>query len=720
MGRYVPMYDLGVRPNRDHEKLEKVLVDGAEKFRAMADDFRASGARVCGFDTETAPMDEYTKKSKWGAAALSPEHSFLVGCSLAFGLERGYYLPFGHRLGTNLPTEAFVELEKLLLAAERVVYWNAKHDLRIQRANGHSRWRDIEAFDAGILAWNADTNAGSPRLKDTARTALGWTMPTFEETLGGEPDASWLSPEQALPYAALDALAPLHLTKHFKDVWKKCRVVVDVDNAIVPVVSDMEDAALPLDISIAEDVKAEITPERKRVVKRMRELLGDEEYDPGKNCMNNATKDAFAKLGIDTGERTATGNMSMSEDALKGVRHAHEFVELVLKIKELGSLGSKVDGMLRDYREDLGGSRFQYSINRVATGRFSSGNGAKNPYFAGYGIQNVLKSPKVPYLATPESECREVELLPGAGLTILGWHFEPLSEEDDGSLKTQDGLLVSDAEGRGDVHGVLTEGFVRERNIRRAFVPHEGHVFLHVDYASEELRIPANLSGDPMMVKIFTEGLDMHRITAEELFGKENYGYATRKKAKPLNFGLLYGGGPGLIADAVGCSIEEAKVYYNKWWNLYGGLRRWRDAQVKHGVDYGYVLTAFGRMRWVRREYEENRAWRGRNESINSPVQGTAGDMMRVALLKLSRNVLPKYGDRLRKLMMVHDEINFSCHPDSLWDATGEIAAEMDIRLPGWQVPMVAEYEVGPSWGEVFPFEKDEDNRVWVPAGRRV
>lgn len=714
---YKPVYDQGVRVADDYKRLGRVLVDSPRAWAAMVQDWHDSGQKLMGFDTETAPLDDYTVKKSWGAAALSPEHNFLVGCSLAFGYDRGYYLPFGHRQGTNLPMSAFTELEKLLLATQMVVYWNAKFDLKIQRANGHSHWREIKVFDASILVWNADTNAGQPPLKTTARTVLGWDLPDYKAARGEAPDLSWLTPEETLDYAAYDALVPLYLTREFKSVWKSCRTVIDLDNKIVPIVLDMEDTALPVDMTVVDRVSTEIEPELEKLREEMRKLVGDDDFHPGKNCTSGAVRAAFEKLGVDTGVRTKSKQMSLSEDALFDVRHEHPFVQLILDYKELGSLSSKVMSFRRDYREDLGGLRFQYSINKVATGRFSSGNGKKVPYYAGFGIQNVIKAPKLDVLATPVAAGRGKL---GEHTEILGWVFEYLRTEgrdEDKRFFTREDVEV--VPGVNTFGGVLTEGFAHQHNLRQAFKPLDGHIYLHVDYAAEELRLPANLSRDARMVDIFTTGKDMHEITARALWGDAGYNYKARSRAKPINFGLLYGMGYKRVMERVGCSEQEARRYIEVWWSLYPGLRRWCDEQIAKGRTQGYVTTAFGRRRWVLRDYEKGLGWHAENESVNSPIQGTGGDMMRLALLKITKHVLPKYGDRLRMLSMVHDEINFSCDPSILWQVTDEIANQMTIALPGWQVPMLAEYEMGPSWGELYSFEKTDDG-VWVPTGLAV
>jgi DNA polymerase-1 len=243
---------------------------------------------------------------------------------------------------------------------------------------------------------------------------------------------------------------------------------------------------------------------------------------------------------------------------------------------------------------------------------------------------------------------------------------------------------------------------------------------VHVDYAAEELRIPANMSGDPRMTEIFVNGLDMHEMTAKELFGEENYDRSKRSMAKPFNFGLLYGGTRKMFAPVLGCTEDEAQVYIDKWWNMFSKLKVWADRNVSMAKNRGYVETAFGRRRYTKPEAENPKLrWRVKNIALNSPVQGTGGDLMRLALAKFHRRLVPAYGeDVVRVLSMVHDEVNFSIDPERLVPVCRDIRELMDIRLPGWEVPMVADFEIGYSWGEIYKFELTDEG--FVPQGDRV
>lgn len=698
---YVPVYDSG-KSSDEHLGMERILVDSPESLRAMADDYAESGRKFVAFDTESAARDEFAGV-RGVAHALSPEHAFLVGSSVCFRLGRAYYLPFGHRFGKNLPMSVFVDLQSMLLSAGVVFYWNAKHDLKMQRAFGHSEWEKINAFDVSSLVWNMDTNLGSPALKPSARAILGWDLPSYTTAKGKAEDLSWVSPQEALTYAANDALATAHLAHACKDQWKQMSLVLEVDTAVLRPVMELEDTPHPIDIRFVEQLKQDIVPEVDRLRQLMKDLSGDPSYDPGKQAQNKATLDVLARLGVDTGARTSKGVMSLKDEFLKAAEDQHPFVPAMRSFRSLGSLQSKVVGNLCAwYRDDLKGERFQYNINHVNTGRFSSGNGAKNPYYAGFGIQNIKKSKKVPYLVVPGDE-------------MLGYDFLRLQERREGDetlLVLEDGRVA----GR-DVGGVLAEGYDPKLNVRRAFYAGPGRFFVHADYASEELRIPANLSDDERMVQIFLTGGDMHTMTALQVFGSAD-DETRKKKAKPFNFGMLFGGTRVMFSRVLNCSESEAQGYIDRWWATYPGLKRWAEAQKAHAKAHGFVCTAFGRRRQLSRYYEAHRADIAERLALNSPVQGTAGDLMRVALVRFKKNLAPKYGPDLKVHSMVHDEVNFGVEESALASAVADIGREMDIRLPGWRVPMEAEFEIGRDWGCMYKFELKDG--ALVPKGKLV
>lgn len=677
---YRPVYAQGT-PNEDFLRCERVLVDTPEKVDELLAAWDATPkCQIVGFDTETT--------------ALSPEDAELVGCSLAFDFGRGYYLPFGHRIGTNLPISEFERIGRVLYEANRVAYYNARFDLRIQRKYGHDIDR-INFLDVSLLIWNWDTNRLTPKLKDLGREILGWDLPSYEKVRGKRADLSMFFPEEVLDYTVYDALLPMYLSRAARDVWRDCRTIVDLDNALVRVMLDFEDCVHPIDIGYIQRFEQKVGPELQRVQNKLYQLAG------GPFNLNSPKQlvAVLKNMGIDTGRTTDSGQMTTKEDALVPFRESHDFVDLLLQYRDMEKMHSTyIQAILNSYRADLGGCRFSYILNGAATGRMASGNEEQNPYFARMNVQNMPKARACHYLAVPGSK-------------ILGWDFIQLKRGEDGGWVTLDGQVVDR-----DIEGIVVEGLHPEGNFRRAFVPRAGDYFVHCDYAAEELRIPANLSGDSVMVDAFLSGKDLHRLTAEFLWGKENYNSDLRKKAKSVNFGMLYGGTKYLFAGILGCTPDEAQQYVDRWWSAYPGLKRWRREVESKGQSQGYVTTAFGRRRWVAHYFlRPQMAGYAKRTCINSPVQGTAADIIRRSLVRLHRSLLPKWGDRIQFLSVVHDEINFSVKKDCVEDVVRDMLDLMAVRIDRWPVPMVADFELGVSWGELYKFHLTEDGRL-VPG----
>ena len=240
------------------------------------------------------------------------------------------------------------------------------------------------------------------------------------------------------------------------------------------------------------------------------------------------------------------------------------------------------------------------------------------------------------------------------------------------------------------------------REIRKGFVAGSGMVFLGVDYSQIELRIMAHFSGDQAFVTAFTEGIDVHRQTASVIFGVR-VGEVTagqRGQAKTVNFATLYGQGPFSLARQLGISREQAKDFIATYFERFSGVRDFLDAQVEMARETGYVETLMGRRRYVPELRSGNWNVRQFGERVaqNTPIQGTAADMMKKAMIDVQA-ALDVVDTGALLLLQVHDELLLEV-PE------GEVGSVRDIvieRMEGameLSVPIVAEWGVGKSWYE--------------------
>ncbi len=240
------------------------------------------------------------------------------------------------------------------------------------------------------------------------------------------------------------------------------------------------------------------------------------------------------------------------------------------------------------------------------------------------------------------------------------------------------------------------------RGIRKGFVAAPGTLFLGVDYSQIELRVLAHFSRDPAFLHAFREGIDVHRQTAAVIFDVpvEGVSPAMRDRAKTVNFATLYGQGPFSLARQLGISREEARAFIDTYFERFQGVRDFLDAQVELAKERGWVETLLGRRRYVPELRSGNWNLRQFGERVaqNTPIQGTAADLMKKAMIDVQR-ALDAEGSGARLLLQVHDELLLEV-PEGEIDATrGIVVARMEGALE-LEVPLVVEWGVGASWYE--------------------
>jgi DNA polymerase-1 len=240
------------------------------------------------------------------------------------------------------------------------------------------------------------------------------------------------------------------------------------------------------------------------------------------------------------------------------------------------------------------------------------------------------------------------------------------------------------------------------REIRKGFVADPGTVFLGVDYSQIELRILAHFSGDEAFVTAFREGRDVHQQTASVIFDVpvEEVSPAMRAQAKTVNFATLYGQGPFSLAKQLGITREEAKQFIETYFERFAGVRRYLDEQVETAKETGYVETLMGRRRYVPELKARNWNVRQFGERIaqNTPIQGTAADMIKMAMIRVQA-ALDGMDTGATMLLQVHDELLFEV-PEGEVDGVREAVVEEMEGAMELDVPVVAEWGVGTSWYE--------------------
>ena len=240
------------------------------------------------------------------------------------------------------------------------------------------------------------------------------------------------------------------------------------------------------------------------------------------------------------------------------------------------------------------------------------------------------------------------------------------------------------------------------REIRQAFLPREGWVLLDADYSQIELRLMAHFSGDAALLEAFRNGEDIHTRTASEIFDVpvEWVTPELRSRAKAVNFGLIYGiSGFGLSRNT-GVSRREAAEFIEKYFEKYPGVKRFMDESASEGRRRGYAQTMMGRRRYLPELQSPKAPIRefGKRAAMNTPVQGTAADIIKLAMVRTDR-ALRKAGMQSRLILQVHDELLLECPPEEAEQAA-EILREAMEGAVKLQVPLVADVHRGKNWAE--------------------
>ncbi len=245
----------------------------------------------------------------------------------------------------------------------------------------------------------------------------------------------------------------------------------------------------------------------------------------------------------------------------------------------------------------------------------------------------------------------------------------------------------------------------RGKEIRKAFIPREpGRVLVSADYSQIELRIVAAISGDPNMCEAFKQGKDIHTATAAKVYGiaEADVTKEMRYKAKSVNFGIIYGQGAFGLAENLGISRTEAKEIIDNYKKEFPNIQKYMDAQINNAKELGFVETLMGRKRWLRDINSTNFTVRGFAErnAINSPIQGSAADMIKLAMIKVHREMKKKHWES-KMILQVHDELVFDAVNSELPALKELILSSMTsaMVLPNG-VPVEAEIGVGDNWLE--------------------
>jgi DNA polymerase-1 len=588
-------------------KQDYVCCDTTEKVNDLAK--KLGKQKVFAFDTETDGLDPVTAP--------------LVGMSFAFTHWKAYYVPYN---------EEFLDLLKPALEDDAImkVGQHIKFDMLVLRKHGVEVKGKL--FDTMLAAYLLNPDMNSYKLDLLSERYLHYHMQPITDLIGEKKSKQIPMSEVDLDKITFYAAEDADITFQLYDVFNKkleeaglTRVFDTIEMPLVPVLEDMEDDGVYLDVDFLKKMSADIG---RKMTKTMEEI-----YDLAGGVFNiNSPKQLgqilFEKLGLPPVKKTKTG-YSTDVTVLEKLKNEHPLPEKILDFRMLTKLRSTyVDALPALVNPKTGRVHGSFNQTVAATGRLSS----SNPNF-----QNI-------------------------------------------PIRTEMG-----------------------REIRKAFCPQEkGHLILAADYSQVELRIMAHLSEDPNLVDAFKKDADIHTHTAATVFGVDPKDVTSdmRRTAKVINFGIMYGAGSHRISQELNISYGDAGAIIKAYFERYTGVREYIDKTVAECKEKGYVSTIYGRKRPIQDINSENRNLQeaAKRAAINMPVQGTAADIIKIAMIRI-RDWMIKEKIRSNMILQVHDELVFEVHPDEA-DILKKNVKKIMESATELIVPLKVDIGIGKDWFE--------------------
>jgi DNA polymerase-1 len=399
------------------------------------------------------------------------------------------------------------------------------------------------------------------------------------------------------------------------------------------------------------------------------------------NAPKQMGKVLYEDLNLHTTRKTKTGNLSTDATALERLAKEHTPVKKVLEVREVGNLAGRLKKWTTEYTV-AHDKRVHASFNQVVvgSGRFSANDPA---------IQQLPKEWRWTTLLSPEIKVWDDD------------HWAQIVESEN------------------TVFGKHYWG----GNFRDFMVAGENCYLLFFDYSQIELRALAGMSQEPYLIDAFNRGVDIHRATAAMMLGMDLAVVKDkdRSRGKTLNFGIVYGMGPGLLADELGIDKSEAEELLAQYMSAFTEVSGWIARQKAIGKEYGFVETHFGRKVTLWDLQSSNFAIYGKGERlcVNAPVQGTAADIMKIAMLRTEKALRERgwWMTKVRIINNVHDALTFevdnSVDPREL--------REIIQAAVVWEIPtfpeIVVDWELGQNWGHAAKWKDGDepyfDGRHW-------
>lgn len=665
-----------VNPSRDF-----ALIHSTEALEALCRKLIADGKPV-GFDVETGYHGPDRPK---GALDIDWDEQFVCGFSITNSTNWARYVPVAHDLGPNVPEAPAWEIVKPVLESLPVVAHNMKFELRNLRALERKKRGpriDINVAGDSMLASYVTSEFMKHGLKELTKGVFGYEQAEIGSLFPGATAKALKAlrfnvlelTQEVVDYACDDAIYTLSLLDHFMPtIERERRFMYELEMREMIVVADMEDAGHATDWDGIAEARNIGEPFLDEMVTAARKGLASMEdgLDFSTLNLNSAPqmrKALYEDLGLQVTRMTKGGKKSLpapSTDkiALESLSRQFTPIKKILESREVKNLANRMKKWLTEYNFAHDG-RVHANFNQVVvgSGRFSANDPA---------IQQLPKKWR--------------------WTTILNPDFNPKNDEHMEALR---------AKGEHGKH-------YWEGNFRNYLIAAPGTYLIGYDYSQIELRCLAGMSQEPRLLEAFANDEDVHTLTAAMMLNKDPKDIQDWERAigKTQNFAILYGMGVKSLAERLALSLEEAQALYDEYFKQFTKVTQWMNEMKRFGLTRGYIETHYGR-KWTLWDLRSNSfAQQGKGERlcVNGPVQGTAADYMKIAMLRAREALIERgwWQTKVRLINNLHDALTFEADNDIDPNELRDLLMPAVVHRAGIEnfPKIVADWEIGQRWG---------------------
>ena len=656
------LFEMELEPKAWMKDYRFILVQSIPDLEVIINSAIKSG--FCALDTESTGLDVRAFNGKCCV--------HVVGYSISFEPKVGYYIPIRHKAesekGCNLDSvQVNALIQKLVSNCIITGHYLLKYDAELMEMSEGITFPKVEAgqdipyHDTYILARLAGMSPAG--LKYLSKTRLGKEMFDLKDLFAGNHICfDSLKPQEGLLYAASDAIMSYELffDQEIQRPIKEQLFIYNLERKVMGVVRKMERNKIKLDMNHAQELSGTLMQQLDDVAKQIFTEVEAKTNGQIKQFNIHSNKElAYILFDIydmsPKPEKGKDGVYSTNRVVLEDLALTYPLANKIMEFRTAAKFHSTyIKNMLLNVDSE-GYLKFNFKSLGTDTGRFSS--------------------PKE----------------------------EEVSEDSSKSEDGYSGVNLQATPSRYDI---------TKPNVRKCFTCEDDEVIAALDWSGVELRVAANMSKEPIWLDRFLHGDgDLHLSTAAIIYNlSESEAYDKRNIGKTFNFQTLFGGGPGAIAKKAGISIDEAKRGREAFFGKLTVLKKWIKDLQKQAYKDGFCLTAFGRKRLlpeIQSPINEIRA-KGERQAVNSPVQGSAGDLMKIAMVKIDEYIdKNNLTDTIKMLATIHDELMFRVKKNNL-NVLRQISEVMCLdpilQKIKWEVPLKVDAEVGKSWDVQYEY----------------